>query len=252
MTAEETERRPKYQRIAAGLREAIRTGVYGPGERLPGENELMAQHGVARMTVRQALGVLQNEGLAESRKGAGVFVRGFRPLRRRGVQRLAAGQWMAGRSVWETDTEDRTLVVDQLEVTEGKASAPVGGVLGIEPGTPVCVRSRRYVLDGKPVMTAVSYLPADLVAGSAITRPDTGPGGILARLAELGHTPARFREEIRCRMPDQDESRRLSLSPGTPVVLICRTASTADGTPVEYTEMILDSSSYLLEYDIDA
>lgn len=56
------------------------------------------------------------------------------------------------------------------------------------------VRRRRFVLDGKPVLLSTSYLPAALVAGSAITQPDTGAGGTYARLAELGAAPVRFRE----------------------------------------------------------
>ncbi|GAA3303740.1 hypothetical protein GCM10020295_53090 [Streptomyces cinereospinus] len=69
MSGRETGRQPKYQRIAAELREAIDAGRYGAGDRLPGENDLMAEHGVARMTARQALAVLQAEGIAEARKG---------------------------------------------------------------------------------------------------------------------------------------------------------------------------------------
>ncbi|MFD7897624.1 GntR family transcriptional regulator [Streptomyces sp. NPDC059568] len=244
--------RPKYQRIADTLREAIGAGEYGPGARLPGENELMAIHGVARMTARQALGVLQSEGIAESRKGAGVFVRSFRPLRRRGIERLSHERWGAGRSVWSTDVEDRTLVVDQVDVAEEPAPERVARLLGIAPGDAVCVRNRRFVLEGKPVLLATSFLPADLVAGSAITREDTGPGGIYARLAELGHRPVHFREEVRSRMPSQDEANRLSLSPGTPVMLICRTAFADEERPVEVNEMTLDSASYVLEYDFDA
>ena len=57
-------------------------------------------------------------------------------------------------------------------------------------------------LDDKPVLLATSYLPASVVAGSAITREDTGPGGTYARLAELGYKPVHFREEIRSRMPE--------------------------------------------------
>lgn len=252
MATKDSEGQPKYRRIADALREAIRAGEYGPGARLPGENDLMAAHGVARMTARQALGVLRTEGLAESRKGAGVFVRAFRPLRRRGVQRLSNERWGVGRSIWTADVEDRDLVVDQIAVTEEPAPERVAHVLELAPGDTACVRSRRFVLDGKPVLLAVSHLPAALVAGSAITQEDTGPGGIYARLAELGHEPVHFREEIRSRMPSQDESRRLSLSAGTPAMLICRTAFTADGRAVEVNEMILDSAAYVLEYDFDA
>ncbi|MFC5801320.1 GntR family transcriptional regulator [Streptomyces formicae] len=243
---------PKYQRIADALKAAIQAGEYGPGDRLPGENDLMATHEVARMTARQALSVLQNEGLAEARKGAGVFVREFRPLRRRGIQRLAQEQWGSGRSIWSADTEDRTLVVDQVQVREEQADERIAGALDLAPGSPVYVRSRRFVLDEKPVLIATSYLPSEIVEGSAITQEDTGPGGTYARLAELGYKPVHFREEIRCRMPSADEAGRLALSMGTPVILIVRTAFADEGRAVEINEMTLDSASYVLEYDFDA
>ncbi|NKI42563.1 GntR family transcriptional regulator [Streptomyces physcomitrii] len=242
----------KYQRIAEELRAAVQAGTYGPGDRLPGENELMAKHGVARMTARQAVGVLQSEGIAEARKGAGVFVRDFRPLRRRSVSRLAQEQWGAGRSVWEAEAEGRELVVDQVAVGEEAASGLIARVLGIEEGAAVCVRSRRFVLDGKPVLLARSSLPAALVAGTAITQEDTGPGGTYARLAEIGQKPVRFREELRCRMPSAAEAEQLELAMGTPVVLVVRSAFAADGRAVEVNEMTLDSASYVLEYDFPA
>ncbi|MFJ2636445.1 GntR family transcriptional regulator [Streptomyces sp. NPDC087422] len=252
MATEGASRQPKYQRIADALRDAIQAGEYGPGDRLPGENDLMATYEVARMTARQALGVLQSEGVAESRKGAGVFVRSFRPLRRKGIQRLSRSQWGEGRSVWAADADDRILVVDQLTVTEEEAPPGVAAVLGMQSGEAVCVRSRRFVLDGKPILLAKSYLSAEMVAGSAITQEDTGPGGTYARLAELGYKPVHFREEIRSRMPSTDEAKRLSLTMGTPVILVVRTAFADEGRAVEINEMTLDSASYILEYDFDA
>ncbi|MEW2218227.1 GntR family transcriptional regulator [Streptomyces sp. NPDC006990] len=252
MATQGNDRQPKYQRIADSLRSEIVAGVYGPGDRLPGENDLMATYEVARMTARQALGVLQNEGLAESRKGSGVFVRDFKPLRRRGIQRLSRDQWGTGRSVWSAEAEGRDIVVDQIAVSEGDAPERVASVLGLEEDVRTCMRDRRFVLDGKPVLLATSYLPLELVAGSPIMQKDTGSGGIYARLADLGHKPVHFREEIRCRMPSQDEAKRLNLSMGTPVILICRTAFADEGHPVEFNEMTLDSASYVLEYDFDA
>ncbi|GAA1385736.1 GntR family transcriptional regulator [Kitasatospora putterlickiae] len=246
------EKRPKYQRIADTLKAAIDAGEYRAGDRLPGENDLMDTYGVARMTARQALGVLRSEGIAEARRGAGVFVRDFRPLRRRGIQRLAQGQWGSGRSIWSADTAHRDLVVDQVAVTEQGAPEHVARVLGVDPGAPMCVRHRRFVLDGKPVLLSTSYLPAGLVAGTAITRENTGPGGTYARLAEIGAKPVHFREEVRSRMPSADEASRLDLSAGTPVILICRTAFADEGQVVELNEMTLDAASYVLEYDFDA
>ncbi len=177
---------------------------------------------------------------------------GFRPLRRRGIQRLAHEQWGTGRSVWDADLGDRDLMVDQVEVREGAASENAARVLGLEAAERVWIRSRRFVLDGKPVLLSTSYLPAPLVEGSAITQPDTGPGGIYARLAELGHGPVHFREEIRSRMPLPEETARLRLPAGTPVMLVCRTAFAEEGRVVEVNEMVLDAAAYVLEYDFDA
>lgn len=177
-----------------------------------------------------------------------MFVRDFRPLRRRGIQRLSQKQWGSGRSIWSADTENRALEVDQVTVCEEVAPDHVSAVLDLGDD----VRRRRFVLDGKPVLLTTSYLPMSLVAGSAITQEDTGPGGIYARLAELGHKPVHFRKEVRSRMPSKDEVSRLGMSSGTPAILICRTAFADEGRPVEINEMMLDAASYILEYDFGA
>jgi GntR family transcriptional regulator len=142
--------------------------------------------------------------------------------------------------------------VDQVTVSEEDAPQRIGQLLDVAEGETVCVRRRRFVLDGKPVLLATSHLPTSVVAGSAITQEDTGPGGTYARLAELGYKPVHFRKEIRSRMPTKHEAAQLSISAGTPVILICRTAFADEGRPVEINEMTLDAGSYILEYDFDA
>jgi len=244
-------RQAKYKRIADDLRTAIEGGEYGPGERLPGEHALASQYDVAVMTVRQAIGVLKTEGLAESRKGAGVFVLAFKPIRRRGITRLSHEHWGAGRSIWSAD-ENRPLAVDQVVIDEVHPPPAIANVLGLEGGQTACMRARRYVLEGRPVMLATSYLSQELVEGSAITRADTGPGGIYARLADLGHAPSRFREEIRSRMPTADEADRLGLPATRPVLVVARTAFDNEGLAVEVNEMTMDSASYVLDYEFDA
>jgi GntR family transcriptional regulator len=211
----------------------------------------MRDHGVARATARQALAQLINWGLAEARKGAGIFVRDFRPIVRDGIGRLGGSTWPAGISLWEAEAEGRDLVVDQLEVSQAAAPDHVHRLLGLPDGAEAVLRSRRYVLDGKPVLLSRSWLPAWVAAGTSIAQPDPGPGGVYARLAEAGHAPARFREDLRSRMPQPEEIERLAIAPGTPVVDICRVALDADAAPVEVNEMTADASTYIFRYEFD-
>lgn len=67
--------RPPYQQVANGLRAAILTRKFAPGEKLPSQAELATRYGVARMTVQQSLRILRDEGLIVSRQGSGVFVK---------------------------------------------------------------------------------------------------------------------------------------------------------------------------------
>src|SRR4051794_37565489 len=159
---------PKYQQIAEALRAAIRAGEYTPGDRLPGENDLMASYGVARMTARQALGMLTSEGVANARKGSGVYVRDFTPVIRSALTRLSNERWSAGASIWSADADGRDIHVTTT-VTQGTAPARIAPLLALEDGEPVCIRTRRFVLDDKPVLLSTCYLPASIVAGSAIT-----------------------------------------------------------------------------------
>ncbi|WP_405142523.1 GntR family transcriptional regulator [Sphaerisporangium sp. NBC_01403] len=240
---------PIYRRIADRLRQAIVTGEFRDGDRLPGENALMSEYGIARATARQALAVLINEGVAVPRRGSGVYVRQFRPIRRHGSRRLSREQWGAGRAIWDSDTTGRPYTVDDLTIAREAAADDAARVLGCDE---VWVRRRRYSVDGRAVQLAASHFPAELVAGSPIVAQDTGPGGVYARLRDLGHAPAHFTEEVRARMPTPEEAAKLGLPAGTPVIEVCRSAYAAGGMAVELNKMIMDAASYVLQYDFDA
>lgn len=240
---------PKYLQIAADLRRSIINGDYAPESRLPGENDLMATYEVARETARKALAQLINEGIATPRRGAGVYVRTFRPVIRNGIQRLSGETWPVGKSIWGDETDGRDLTVDRIQVDEEQAPSRAALLLDLANDERVIIRSRRYLLGGKPVLSARSYLPASLASGTPIAQPDTGPGGIYARLRELGYSPTHFREDLRARMPEPSEAAELALGAGTPIVEIVRTAYTEDGHPVEVNEMVADASTYVFRYD---
>src|ERR1035438_4061432 len=92
--------RAVYRQIADHLRDAIARSRLAEGEQLPSEAQLMEHYGVARMTIRNALQILLDEGLVTAEHGRGVYVRSRPPGRppapgpvgARGRQGSAAGR----------------------------------------------------------------------------------------------------------------------------------------------------------------
>ncbi len=243
---------PAYRQIAEIMRASIQAGQFAEGDRLPSETQLMERFGVARMTVRAALQVLQHEGLAVAEHGRGVFVRRRQPFRRRSVQRLSRRHWGQGKAMWEADTaaQNRSFTAT-VDVSRGRAPDEIAERLRVPAGSEVIVRRRLHSVDGQPLQLSAAYLPAEIAAGTPIAEPDAGPGGTYARLDELGFRLKRFVEEVQARMPTPEEVRRLALLPGVPVITVTRVAYTSTG-PVEVNEIVVNSDLYVLEYEIPA
>lgn len=246
--------RPVFQQIADQLREEIARGGLGVGERLPSEAELMKLYGVARMTVRQALGVLKAEGLIVAEHGRGVFVRPRPVARRLGSDRFARRHREAGDAAFVADAKaaGQQYMVDNVRITRERPPASVAELLGVDGRKNVVVRRRRYLLDGHPVELAASYIPMDIAAGTKIEDVDTGPGGIYARMEEQGFTFGPFHEDIRARMPRPDEVASLRLTPGVPVLDLVRVARDTSGRALEVCETVMAADSFVLSYDLPA
>lgn len=246
--------RPAFQQIADELRRAIHSGEFSPGDALPSEAQLMEHFGVARMTARQALQLLKVEGLIVSEHGRGVFVRQRPPVRRLAADRFARALRDQGKAAFtgETEAESRVGSVDRLKVSTAAPAPAIRTRLKLTGRDRVVVRDRRYLSDGHPVETAVSYIPADIARGTKIAEPDTGPGGIYARLEELGHQLSHFTEEIEARMPTSAEAAALALAPGVPVIHLVRVAYDVDDRPVEVCDTLMASDAFVLSYDFPA
>ena len=65
------------QAVSAAVLERIRSGEFGPGDRLPTEKMLMEEYGVGRNSVREAVQALVTLGLVEVRPGRGATVIGI-------------------------------------------------------------------------------------------------------------------------------------------------------------------------------
>ncbi|GLZ56395.1 GntR family transcriptional regulator [Actinomycetospora sp. NBRC 106378] len=246
--------RPPYRQIADQLRELIDRGTLVAGDKLPSEAELIEHYGVARMTVRQAVQELRNEGRVVAEHGKGTFVRQPVQVRRLASERFARRHREAGLAAFSVEAQKTgfTPNVDQLEIATGPAAPEIRDRLRLGDDEEVVSRSRRYLADGQPVETAVSYLPASVAAGSRIVEADTGPGGIYARLEDMGFELDHFTEEVSARMPTAEERRRLQLTDGVPVVVLVRTAYDTAGRPLEVCDTLKAAPAYVLEYEVPA
>ncbi len=76
---------PRYSKLASLFRQRIDSGIWAPQARIPSLEALTAEFDVARVTVRQAIGLLSREGLVRAERGRGTFVTGrpsaAKPLR---------------------------------------------------------------------------------------------------------------------------------------------------------------------------
>jgi GntR family transcriptional regulator len=251
-TLDPTSDRAVFRQIADHLRVAIERGRLAENEQIPSETKLTAHYGVARMTVRHAIGVLQSEGLVLAEHGRGVFVRPRPPVRRLASDRFARRNREQGKAAFIAEAEQAGSApdVDSIAIREERPSRDISGRLGTT--RKVLARRRRYLLDGQPVETAASYIPLDIARGTPIADTNPGPGGIYARLEEAGHTLDHFDEEIRARMPTPAETRALRLAPGVPVFHLIRTAYDNRGRAVEVCDTIMAADAYVLSYSLPA
>lgn len=240
----------KTRQIADALRGQINRGELSPGAQLPSEAELRALFEVSRVTVRNALAILVNEGLISSESGRGSFVRQRRHLVYRPQEEFRPRPKSPELDQFMTDRAAEGRVPSQtIEVAIVPAPTLVAERLHLTVGESVVVRRRVRSLDGEPYYTNDSYFPLNLVTGSEVMTPVDIARGASTVLAELGYDQVRALDEVYVRMPDPDEVHRLGLGPGTPVALHVVTGFTADGQPVRVVINILPGDRHALVWE---
>ena len=251
MAAQVTDARPLQVRVADDIRIRIERRELAPGERLPTLDQLAGQYRCSLAAVRKAIDLLKQQGLVISVQGRGTFVRDRPHARRHGIERYSRSRWAAGTAVLVAEAKEQGRTAEQVvrELAEVPAPEPVAERLGVEPGTPVWVRRRTTLIDGRPNQLADSYYELAVVDGTAIKDEDTGPGGGFARLEEKGIRLGRIREDISVRMPTSPETVALELPPGTPVIDLARTTCDTKGRPVEVMLTVIAGDMATFSYD---
>lgn len=240
------------RRIAADLRSKIEDGSLGPGALLPSETEVAREHGVSRQTARTALQILEQEGLAMVRPRRGRIVRSRERLYWRLSEfELPENTGLVSSDAWEADIEAQGHDPTRQDLTVETIHPPakVAEKLGLNADTDRCVvRRRERYIDGQPAIISDDYFDEAIVRGTELAAPeDTAREDILK---EAGYEQVYDVDEITTRMPTPDETRRLSLSSGTPVAELVRTGYTRDDKAVRVMVSIVPGDVLMLRYVI--
>jgi GntR family transcriptional regulator len=242
-----------YERIADDLRQRICSGKLGPGDRLPSETALVEQYGKSLPTLRQALGLLQSEGLIEKVHGRGNFVRRPRTPVLRTNRRH---QWEKDRVREPEELRARTgatehdtgLQVDDLDFyaaySDAKADPELAEIFGVPVGTPLLERvyRTRYRAEPFPFSLVRSYLVHALVAANPElldVSNEPWPGGTQSQLHTVGIELDRIDERVTARPPTAEEAEELGLPPGTSVIVLRKTSYDTEGRVAELSDVTL-------------
>lgn len=244
---------PAYLRIAADLRARILAGEYAPGDRIPTETRLMAEHDVSRTVAKWAVAELKRDGLVEGRRGSGVYVREVRRLVRRSAYRniregirtdggttspFARDAEAAGRrGRWDHESEHTVADLDTARRLE------------IQPGDQVMSTRYVYYADDEPIQLAHSREPLVLTGGTPVEWPEEGAAvGVVARFDVIGIRIDEVLEEITARLAFPYEIDALRLPKRGGYVLVVERTYVSEGRPVETADIVLQGDRYRLQY----
>lgn len=231
---------PIYFQLERSLRSQIENNTLKPGDLLPSEREYAEQLDISRMTVRQAITNLVNEGLLTRQKGRGTFV---------AEQKLE--QKLSGLTSFTEDMKARgmnpanTLLAFEIVPAETK----VAERLHLKQHTPVYEIKRIRLADDVPMALETVYISANLVKGltEAITTSS------LYRYIEedLGLQIGHAVQSMEAAIVNEQERAHLLVQKGAPVLLIERNTFLKDGTPLEYVKSSYRADRYKFTIDIN-
>ncbi|MBL3555457.1 GntR family transcriptional regulator [Marinobacter sp. JB05H06] len=231
---------PLYVQIRDSLRRQILDGTYQVHERLPSENEMMGVFGVSRITIRQALRDLHNEGLVFSAQGKGTFV--SKPKAVQNVQRLEGfGEAMAAQGY---EASARVLSIQQL-----KAPKAVAASLDLQPGDEVIEVKRVRYLNRSPVCIENSYFPMDI--GRRMFSLDLS-GDIFPMLENLFGIPLGGADiSLDSILADDEAQQYLSIKTGEAILRVERLTHNRDGRPIDFEYLCYRGDSFKYQFRID-
>jgi DNA-binding GntR family transcriptional regulator len=208
--------------ITETLRRQIAAGALPHGAKLPAERELAALFGTTRITLKDALSMLEAEGLIYREERRGWFVSRprlvYNPASRSHFHALVAAQCRRA----ETRVLGAEVVVAPFELVAELELAPLSPLF--------CIRRARRI-DGRAVLHVTHFLRPHLFPG--IERQDLSQSLTELYRREYGLEYGRSRFDICPTAARGEAARVLNLAPGSPVLAVTRINYDQFGRPID-------------------
>lgn len=214
---------PMYIKIHNKIKRDIENHIYKVGDRIPAERQLAVKFGVSRMTLRQAIKTLEDEGILERRLGSGTYVASQK------VQEKMSG------------------IMSFTEITKANGQTPSSKLISYQIGQPSLSEKERLQLDaGVDVlrMERIRYADESPICYEVVTIPyylvkNDSKENISTHLYETldrnGYEIGRVTEHISAAIANENDARLLNARKGEALITRRQVTELADGKPFEYT-----------------
>ena len=223
-----------YYQIMNLLREKIEEGEYPVESALPPERELVETYQVSRMTVRQAISELVNEGILVRRKGVGTF-----------VAPPKIEQALSGLTSFTEDMAQRGMKAGSrvLSFKETRPDAAIRKTLSLEADDAVfeCVRLR--LADEEPMALETTTLVSSYCPG--LSRDDLENQSLYKVLDERWNVRLEYAtQSLEPVLAPPHEAALLHVQPGAPLLVMHRVTYGQDGHAFEHVKSYYRGDRY--------
>ena len=220
---------PLYVQIADQLRRRVQQGQYAVGDRLPAEGQLAEQFGVNRHTLRQAVGLLRQEGTLRVERGKGTFVAAA-PIRYAIGKRVRYNEALKAQGL--------TIRYELVRSLEVLADDTLSEALTVELNAAVALLERVSFVDGQPLSVSSGYFPlalfSDLLAAESLQQFEK-MGSVSKWLRDrysVDHI--RLRTSVSARLVQPNDAKLLALQLNQPNMLAESVNVDQHGRVIEY------------------
>ncbi|MBP2000321.1 DNA-binding GntR family transcriptional regulator [Paenibacillus shirakamiensis] len=229
---------PLYLQLKKVLKDRILHGIYPLGTLIPSEPQLEQEFDVSKMTVRNAVKELAQEGLIEKRSGIGTKV-----IRNTSLTKLSKGKRFTEILVEEGHQIRKSLIRSSWNTNE--AGSALFDMFGKN-----CLRVERlYELDGKPYIHYVHYLAPSVPQAKD---NELGSQSLYEFIEESHIVLDKFRDQFTVGMATDELAKLLSVPVGTALLKRIRYSLDATEQIMEYSEGHYNTElqHYLVSYDV--